>query len=220
MALVKKWRIYIEANILADWLLLETMSKWQRAKLAEGVVASHKLVSFLLESQGEEIQAFTSYWAIYEALGVIKRASVNTWMVLDGIPVNLYSQVKDSERYEIQEEQVRKIERLVRRLAEGDKKHHRLRVLAEAADLDAGMALILAKNLEAPDSFHVGIALSYGCDIFVTRDGDFNRVKEFLADKKVEVMTSEELVKKLQSEGVYKAPRIQVELRPSTETKA
>ena len=220
MAVVKKWRIYIEANILADWLLVETMKKVQRSKLSEGVIASHRLVSFLLETQDDRIQAFTSYWAVFEALGVIKRASVLVWMVLDGMPVNLYSHVKDSERYEVQAGQLKKIQRLINWLVKGDKRHHNLRVLSETPDLEAGMSLILSKNLEAADSFHVGIALSYGCDYFVTRDTDLDKIKTILSKEKIEALTSREMVERLQSEGLFRFPRIQVELRSTSGTEA
>lgn len=207
MAVVKKWRVYVEANILADWLLVETTKKSRWKKLSENVTASHKLVSFLLETEDERVQAFTSFWAVFEALGVIKRASVAVWMVLDGMPTNLYSHVKDSEKYEVQDTQLRKIQRLVRLLVKGDKKHHALRILSETPDLDTGTSLILSKNLEAADSFHVGIALNYLCDVFVTRDGDFDKVKAALSKGRIEILTSKELVERLKAEGIFKEPR-------------
>ena len=152
--MVTDFRIYIETTVIADWLLVETATKRQRKKLTERVLTSHELVNFLLQQTDERVQPLTSYWALFEAVDVIKKAYIQTRMVLDGIPTKLYSELKDSNEYRIDAFQRTKITRLIEKLIKKSKRTVTpLEPLTETADIKMGIPLILNKNLEGPDSF-------------------------------------------------------------------
>jgi hypothetical protein len=201
MAVVKKWRVYIESTVLADWLHFESAHKSHRALLSRQVKDSYRLVNYLLEGKSKIAQPFTSYWAIYEALGAFKRTNIELWLVADGIPTSFYNDLKESAKYKLKPSQLPEIKKLIHVLTSGDKSRKGLRPLAEEADIDNGISLILEGNLEAPDSFHVGIALSYGCDMLVTRDHHYFRKGVKASQRGIEILRPSALVWRLQRHG-------------------
>ena len=201
MALVTKHRVYIETTIISDWLLVETSRRNQRNLLGSEVRASHELISFLLQRDNDVILPFTSYWAIFESVGVIKRTNIELWLVYDGIPTKFYHELKDNENYKLQDFQIKKIKDLIHKLTTEGKKNKPLKLLVEQSDINTALFLILNKDLEAPDSFHVGIALSYGCDFFVTKDHHYQKCQEYFKDKHMQIVKPQALIKILKGEG-------------------
>lgn len=201
MALVTKFRVYVETTIIADWLLVETVSKRRRNVLSSEVMASHELISFLLRRKDDIILPFTSYWSIFESVGVIKRTNIEVWLVHDGIPTSFYYELRDDKEYRLEDFQIKKIKSLIRSLTIDEKKNKPLKLLPEQSDIDFGLSLILNENLEAPDSFHLGIALSYGCDFFVTKDKHYRRCAKFLSENKIKIMRPQRFIKALKDEG-------------------
>ena len=193
-------RPYIETTIIADWLLVETTRKQKRKVLTGKVFNSHKLLDFLIHGTNEPI--FTSYWALFEATGVIKKSNILVRMVLDGIPANLYPELKEESEYKLENFQIEKIKQLISQLVTPKKNVNALRPVAETADIDNGVSLILSKNLEAPDSFHLGIALSYGCDYFISDDHHYFRKNvTSVSGKKIEIMGAKDFLKELETKG-------------------
>ena len=199
MALVK-WRVYVESTVLSDWLLVETTPVKRRDKLSDDVLDSHDFVGMLLKKPPSNLHVYTSYWSLFESVGAVKRANIEVWMVLDGVLTAFYHEVKDLKKYQLRKSQLDKTRRLIHHLVEGMKEQKALELVSEASDIDAVVSLIHERNLEAPDSFHVGIALSHGCDIFLTRDAHYDKVKTFFDREKIEVMTPTELLNRLRFE--------------------
>jgi len=200
LAVVTKHRIYIETTIIADWLLVETSPKRRRNTLSPEVRSSHELVSFLLHRKDDTILPFTSYWAVFESVDVIKRTNIEVWLVYDGIPTSFYYDLRNDKKYRLRDFQIRKIQSLIHRLTTDEKKNKPLKLLPEQSDIDTGLFLILNENLEAPDSFHIGIALSYGCDFFVTKDSHYRRCAKHFKGKML-IVKPRRLVKVLKDEG-------------------
>jgi len=181
-------------------MLVETSSKNLRSRLSPEVRSSHELISFLLQRDNDVILPFTSYWAIFESVGVIKRTNIEVWLVYDGIPANFYHELRNDENYKLQDFQIKKIKSLVRKLITEGKKNKPLKLLPEQSDINTGLFLILNKDLEAPDSLHIGIALSCGCDFFVTKDHHYQKCVEYFQDK-MKIVKPQALIKILKSEG-------------------
>jgi hypothetical protein len=201
LAVVTKHRLYIETTIISDWLLVETTPKKQRNTLSIEVRSSHSLISFLLQRNNDEVLPYTSYWAIFESVGVIKRTNIEVWLVHDGIPTKFYHELKDDEKYKLRDNQIEKIKDLIGKLVTERRRNKPLKMLAEQSDINTALFLILDKDLEAPDSFHVGIALSYGCDFFVTKDHHYQKCQEYFKDKHMQIVKPQALIKILRDEG-------------------
>jgi predicted nucleic acid-binding protein len=199
-----KYRVYVETTIISDWLLIETSPKNRVNPLSPEVKASHELVSFLLQRKNDEVLPYTSYWAIFESVGVIKRTNIEVWLVNDGIPTSYYHELRNSKKYRLREFQIKKINALIHRFCLERKNNKPFKIFAEQSDIDTGISLILNQNLEAPDSFHMGIALSYGCDFFVTRDHHYKTCKKSFKEKKIKmtIITPWQLIKMLKTEGL------------------
>ena len=160
-------------------------------------------MNFLLNQTEDHVQSFTSYWALFESVDVIKKANVQARMVLDGVPTKFYSEFK-SDEYRLEDYHITKITRLIDRLIKKSKKTTTpLQLLRETADIETGIPLILRKNLEGPDSFHVGIAVKYGCEYFIAKDRHYFREKivDSLEDK-IKMMRPQDFIKILQKEGI------------------
>lgn len=202
--MVTNYRVYIETTVIADWLLVETTPKTRRGKLSSQVKASHELVEFLLTRKNDDVLPFTSYWAIFEAIGVIKRTNIELWLVYDGVPASFYHELKDKEPYRLEDFQVKKIRALILKLTQGDKHSKAFNLLAEQSSVDHGIALILEKNLEAQDSFHVGVALRYGCEFFVAKDHHYyRRGMKALGNGKMRIMRPSAFVSLLRKRGLF-----------------
>ena len=137
MALVK-YRAYIETTVITDWMFLETVPRKNRKNLSQQVLASHELMTYILQGGRDIIDASTSSWAIFEALGAIKRANIQAWMLYDGIPTSYYYERGTLHKYRLRESQVKKINGLLRILWQGDRKNRPIRLLAENSDINAG----------------------------------------------------------------------------------
>ncbi len=182
---------------MSDWLLVEMTARSKRKKLSEDVLDSHYFIEQLLEKPPSNVHAFMSYWSVFESVGTAKRGYIEISMILDGVLASFYHEVKDEEAYTMTPSLIDKMRKLVRKLLEGIKRQKALELVSEASDIDAVMSLMLEKNLEAPDSFHVGIARSHGCDIFLTRDSHYRKVKALYKKEEIEVLTPTELLDRL-----------------------
>lgn len=190
----------METTIIGDWLLVETFPKNRLKKLTPEVRASHELISFLLQRKNDEILPFTSYWAIFEAVGVIKRSNIETWLVLDGIPSVFYYELKNDPKYSLQPYQIKRISKLIHRLVSEERDSSPLKLLPEQSDIKTGISLILNRNLEAPDSFHLGIALSLGCNFFVTKDHHYDKCVNAFRNN-ITILKPTKLIETLANEG-------------------
>jgi len=199
LAVLTKHRIYIESTIIGDWLLVETFPKNRLNKLTPEVHASHKLFEFLLQRKNDEILPFTSYWAIFEAVGVIKRSNIETWLVLDGLSSRYYQELKNDPKYRLQPFQIKKINALVNKLV-SEGKSSKIRLLPEQSDIKNGVSLMLERNLEAPDSLHLGIALTCGCNFFVTKDHHYDGCVEPFKDQ-ITILKPTKMIEILINEG-------------------
>jgi len=124
-------------------------------------------------------------------------------MVLDGVPTKFYAEFKNDD-YKLEDYHIMKITRLVDRLIKKSSKTKTpLEILRETADIDFGITLILKNNLEGPDSFHVGIAVKYGCEYFIAKDHHY--FKEKIVDsleEKIKMIRPKDFIKMLQKEGI------------------
>ena len=182
-------------------MLVETFPKNSLKKLSSEVLASHELVELFLQRKNDEILPYTSYWAIFESVGVIKRTSIEVWLALDGIPSAFYHELKNDPKYALQAHQIKKISRLIHKLVSEEKNNNPLKLLPEQSDIKTGVSLILERNLEAPDSFHLGVASSCGCNIFLTKDHHYNNCKKFF-ENKIQILEPQKLIDILISEGL------------------
>ncbi len=202
--MVIPFRIYVESSVIADWLLIEASTRRQRKRLTEKVVSSHKLVNFLLHQTNGQVQSFTSDWALFEAVDVIKRGYIEIRMVADGISTRFYSDLlKDSDEYKLENTFILKINKLIDRLITKNKKTTSpLIAFRETADIDIGIPLILKNNLEAADSFHVGIAVTYACNYLISKDHHYFRrnITEALKEK-ITIMRPQAFIDMLAKEG-------------------
>lgn len=207
MAVLTKHRVYVETTIIADWLLVETFPKTRLKKLTPEVHASHELIEFLLKRKDDEILPFTSYWTIFETVGVIKRTNIEVWLALDGLPSAYYRELKDDPKYRLQAYQIKKIAKLVHKLVSEEKNSNPIKLLPEQSDIKTGISLILDRNLEAPDSFHLGVALSLGCDFFVTKDHHYDKCEKVFT--KIRILKPLKLIEVLRKEGYMpSAPKL------------
>jgi predicted nucleic acid-binding protein len=200
LAVLTKHRIYVETTVISDWLLVETFPKNRLKKLSPEVHASHELIKFLLQRKNDEVLPFTSYWAIFESVGVIKRTNIEVWLALDGIPSAFYHEVKNDPKYGLQAYQIKKISKLVHKLVSEEKNSNPIKLLPEQSDIKTGVSLVLDRNLEAPDSFHLGVALSCGCDFFVTKDHHYEVCEKFFKNK-ITILKPLKLIEMLGNEG-------------------
>jgi predicted nucleic acid-binding protein len=200
LAVLTKHRVYVETTIIADWLLVETFPKKRLNKLTPEVRASHELIEFLLQRKNDEILPYTSYWAIFESVGVIKRTNIEVWLALDGIPSVFYHELKNDPKYALQPHQIKKINKLVHKLVSEEKNSNPIKLLPEQSDIKMGVSLILERNLEAPDSFHLGVASSLGCNLFVTKDHHYQTCEKSFRGN-IRILKASELIEMLTKEG-------------------
>jgi len=146
---------------------------------------SHTLIeNFLNDPNQYPAGCCTSDWALAEAVSVIRRARIELSMFLDVVPLRFYDRVKDTPRYALttlQVEQIREqladFRRRARRLMSGKIP---IEILPSVATEFAIEPFITGFGLDSEDAFHLAIATTSLCNVFVTRDNDFVSKKKLI----------------------------------------
>jgi len=185
--------MYIETSVIADWLFVATMLPRSRRKLRKGVHLSYQLLEQILKGRFQD-EFVTSFWAILEAVGALKRSRIEFNMLTQNINLGYYHDLKDKSGFKIDTYQVREIVKLVDRL---DKAHENRRLIWSQKGVEFTPALrLITIGLDPPDAIHVVFATIENCDFFVTKDNDFLKRKDTLS-KYTEVLSPATAFQKL-----------------------
>lgn len=189
-------RVYLESTILTDWLFARTMKPASRKKLKRQVHQSHRLVVRVLNGSFRNDTFVTSIWAIFESVGNIKRSRIQFNMLTQNVNLGYYDAFKDKRGFKLEPYQIKGVQKLIRILELGDESR-RLEWSKRGIDYQLVIRFIML-GLDPPDAMHMTAAVGEKCDIFVTRDRDFEDRKTVL-NRWLEVVNPETALQRLQA---------------------
>jgi predicted nucleic acid-binding protein len=170
---------YIDANIIADWMLVKGISDEEVGKLRDSVIASHELIEHLFET--EPFSAVISPWALAEAITSMKRSIISIKMIYANIPLVYYEDVSADPSFVINPKECKLFDDVVEDLMDRLSKC-KSHILVESIEFESKSLsdLMLKYCLSADDALHLLLAQKYHCDFLITRDKHFTRIKNKL----------------------------------------
>jgi len=173
-------RFYIETTIIADWLFFHTIKPSNRKRLRRSVRSSYRLVEKIIDYKVRSRNFVTSNWAILEAIGSVKRSRTQFNMLTQNISFGYYDDVKDQKGFRLERHQISEIHRLAERLRHRKAVRWSALRWSRAPIVFEDAVFFIMLGLDAPDAVHAAIATAEGCNVLVTRDGDFLKRKKTL----------------------------------------
>jgi predicted nucleic acid-binding protein len=161
------------------------------------VRSSYRLIERILALGSRTDSFVTSNWAVFEAIGSVKRSRIQFNMLMQNISFAYYDDVKDQKGFRLSGTQIAEINRLIRLLWKSRPKlpwsnleWSRVPIVFE------DVVSFIMMGLDSPDAVHASIARGEECNIFVTRDRDFLKRKKTLKPY-FEVLEPHEAVKRI-----------------------
>ena len=164
-------RVYVETSIIADWLLVKTIKTKSRRKVRPRVYKSFRLMELILKGRFPDSEFVTSFWAILEGVGVLKRSRIQFNMLTQNINLGYYNDFKDKKGFKLETYQINEIASKIKLLSKSSER--KLQTISELPIEFDRTFRFLTVGLDPPDAIHATIAIGEKCKLFVTRDTDF-----------------------------------------------
>ena len=173
-------RIYLETSILADWFFVRTVMPTTRKKMTPQILASYGLVEETLRGHFHKDSFVTSYWAILEATGVLKRARVEFKLFQDNVSLSYYSRLKDKKGFRLEKQDAEELNDQLSTLMRRGMREKRLEISERPINVQQIIDLVTLHCLDPTDAAHVVYAAAEECQMLVTRDSELLERKEIL----------------------------------------
>lgn len=165
-------KIFLDSNVIANWILIKDSAKKFKEfkdekilrKRLENISYSYTLIEALINADEYEVE--TSNLAIGEVYHVIYNEILSLKMYRLGIPLTLWSKMREKQRLTETEKFLMK-ESITKYLKELKRK---IKVVDDKIDYEVYPKLVLEYKLRTHDAILLTTAILNGCAWFITND--------------------------------------------------
>ena len=193
-------RVFLDSNVIADWILLERKEIELTDELLEkryrSMGYSYVLVNELLDRR---IDAYISELCLAEVISVIYNEAVNRKLFLSGVPFSAWTWVSIRERFRLSEDEAEELyygilETFDKLIEKG------LQIVEDKLDLEVYSFLVLKISMDCHDAILLNTAIDWDVDYFITRDHRLlkkGRSKMFRENFRVKIVSPQAMLSNL-----------------------
>ena len=164
------FRVFLDSNIIADWILLEKKEK----KLTDELLKKHYHsmgYSYILlnEFLSRNMKTYITPLSLAETISVIYNEAMNRKLFLKGVPFSAWTWISLREKFRLSEDKANDL--YIGILETFDKLIEMgLQIVDDRLDLEIYSFLVLKVGMNCHDAVIVNTAIEWDADYFVTRD--------------------------------------------------
>lgn len=164
------FRVFLDSNIIADWILLEKKEK----KLTDELLKKHYHsmgYSYILlnELLSRNMKTYITPLSLAETISVIYNEAMNRKLFLKGVPFSAWTWISLREKFRLSENEANDL--YIGILETFDKLIEMgLQIVDDRLDLEIYSFLVLKVGMNCHDAIIVNTAIGWDADYFITRD--------------------------------------------------